>query len=123
MDPQYWSNDNDYGHDAIESIIQNFKVPLEAAGFDKRKVFTEWRSLHITVRSFYPKESAVMLWEKLFPYKREVYQNILKLVELVLCLSSSNCEVECVQYPDASSIRSEINNEPRHNGRFNLDSR
>ena len=96
LDPQYWSNDNDYGHDAIETVIQNFKVPLEAAGFDKRKVFTEWRSLRITVRSFYSKESALMLWEKLFRYKREEYPNILKLVELVLCLSSSNCAVERV---------------------------
>ena len=77
LDPQHCSNDNDYVHEAIETIIQNFKVPLEAAGFDKRKVFTEWRLLRMVILSKAISNDDV---GKFFHYKREEYQNILNLL-------------------------------------------
>ena len=53
-DPKPWEEDRSKnGITAITKIMDTFTEPLSAAGFDRSKVFTEWKSLQSTVKSYY----------------------------------------------------------------------
>ena len=53
-DPEPWEEDRSKnGITAITKIMDKFTEPLNAAGFDRSKVFTEWKSLQSTVKSYY----------------------------------------------------------------------
>ena len=72
FDPQFWQDDRvKNGRDEIKKLIEIFKTPLEAAGFDKSKVFTEWKSLQSTVNSFYANLSVTDVWAKLFQHRQK----------------------------------------------------
>ena len=96
FDPQFWQDTVKNGREEIKKLIEIFKTPLEAAGFDKSKVFTEWKSLQSTVNSFYANLSVTDVWAKLFQHRQKEFPNILLLVELIMCISSSNSSVERV---------------------------
>ena len=94
MDPQFWTDDRDYGINSLTVFINEFRAPLLAAGFDERKVFQEWKAFKITVNSNYKNVEATKMWEKMFVHKKREFPNMLLLGELGMCLSSSNSSVE-----------------------------
>ena len=96
LDPQFWIDDRDYGKDFISTFLNEFKTPLLAAGLDERKVFSEWKALKITVNSHYKNVDASKVWEKMLIHKKLEFPNMLLLIELAMCLSSSNSAVERV---------------------------
>ena len=96
IDPQYWQLDKRYGFEEIRKLSEIFESPLQACEFDKGKAITEWRSLRVTVKSFYANLDVRAVWEKFFTFKKQEYPNILMLVELIMCFSSSNSAVERV---------------------------
>ena len=96
LDTQYWTDHRDDGKDSINQLIDHFRDPLCAAGLDEAKVFQEWKALRSTVNNFYKNVEASKVWEKMLVYKKKEFPNILLVVELVLCLSSSNSSVERV---------------------------
>ena len=80
IDPKYWdSADKSYGKRDIARVCEIFSKPLEAASFNKGKVFEEWRSLKIPQKSLYPKMKSRQLWERFSPSENESSQ---------ICLSS-----------------------------------
>ena len=95
LDPQFWSDERDYGKNSIINLITEFKVPLEASGFDEAKVFSEWRSAQTRIKTFYNDVgNAATIWQRMLKYKRMEFPNLLMLVELIMCLSGSNSSVE-----------------------------
>ena len=96
LDPQYWTGEKGYAEHDINALICAFKIPLEAAGFESKKVLGEWKSVQHMVNTFYRNVSAEKVWEKILIYKKKEFPNLLLLVELVMCMSSSNSSVERV---------------------------
>ena len=76
LDPQYWEDNTQNGKESIKVLCEKFKIPLQAAGFEETKVIHEWRSLQITVKSFYRNLEAPEIWNKLFTYKKRVSKYI-----------------------------------------------
>lgn len=97
LDPKLWDhNDKAFGKAEINQLCDTFNEPLSAAGFERSKVFQEWRSLKITQKSFYAKMESRQLWEKILSCRRNEFPNLCLLVELALCISASNSTVERV---------------------------
>lgn len=96
INPQLWEEDRSTnGFTSINKLIEVFSDPLDAAGFDRSKVFTEWKSLQSTVKSYYSHFTNFMdIWSKLFVHRKDEFPNILMLAEIVFSLSSSNSVVE-----------------------------
>ena len=95
LDPKLWDNSNKmYGNAEINRLCVEFDVPLTAAGFEKSKIFDEWRSVKILQRSLYSKMECLQFWEKMLGFRREEFPNMALLVELALCMSGSNSSVE-----------------------------
>ena len=95
IDPKNWDDEKTDGIDQITALISHFKVPLEAAGFDSKAVFKEWRFLKNYVRANHISLESLQLWKKIFNNKKEEYSSICKLTHIVLSLSSSNSSAEC----------------------------
>ena len=95
-DPAYWTDDPRYGEEKIRTIIDHFKIPLTASGFDERIVFTEWRAVRLVVKRqyndivLYPKK----IWQKIITFKRMEYPNFCLILEIMTCISGSNSSVE-----------------------------
>ena len=53
IDPAYWDDKKDFGVNDLTLFIEFFKVTLEAAGFDEKKVFFEWKSFKTFVEAYY----------------------------------------------------------------------
>lgn len=59
VNPQFWDEDNlaKNGHDKINLLIEEFKVPLESAGFEADKMFQGWKaaksSSNLNISSFH----------------------------------------------------------------------
>ena len=52
LDPKLWDyNDKAFGKAEINQLCDTLDEPLSAAGFERGKVFQEWRSLKITQKS------------------------------------------------------------------------
>lgn len=98
VDPQYWEEDRTKnGVEAIKTLITKFKSPLEAAGFEKDKVFNEWKAVQTLGKTQYKAfKKTTDVWANLIRSQQKKYPNILMLVELVICISSSNSAVERV---------------------------
>ena len=95
-DPQYWTDDSEYGVENIRSLMTYFKVSLAAANFDDRKVFSEWRSFKIFAKRNYSEffEKPKCLWQRILKYRHGEFPNLCCLIELLTCFSGSNSEVE-----------------------------
>ena len=50
MDPQFWSDESDYGNDDIGTIAIHFQEPLVFAAYDQGMVLREWKSFKNFVR-------------------------------------------------------------------------
>ena len=96
LDSQYCTDEKGYAEHDINALICAFKIPLEAAGFESKKVLGEWKSIQHMVNTFYWNVSAEKVWEKILIYKKKEFPNLLLLVELVMCMSSSNSSLERV---------------------------
>ena len=98
IDPTLWEEDRSRnGFASIMKLINTFTEPLSAAGFDRTKVFMEWKSLQSTVKSYYSHfTNAVDIWSKLFNHRSKEFPNILMLAEIVFSISASNSAVEKV---------------------------
>ena len=95
LDPKFWdSADKNYEKEDISKLCDRFATPLAAAGFENTRIFDEWRSLKALQRSLYPKMESGQLWEKILCFRREEFPNLSLLVELALCISGSNSQVE-----------------------------
>ena len=95
LDPKLWDHsDKAFGKEEINQLCDTFKESLSAAGFERGKIFEEWRSLKITQKSFYVKLESRQLWEKILSSRRNKFPNLCLLVELALCISASNSTVE-----------------------------
>ena len=95
LDPKFWdSADKNYEKEDISKLCDRFATPLAAAGFENTRIFDEWRSLKALQRSLYPKMESGQLWEKIIFFRREEFPNLSLLVELALCISGSNSQVE-----------------------------
>ena len=68
VDPKLWEEDHSKnGITAITKIMGTFTEPLNDAGFDRSKVFMEWKSFQSTVKSYYSNFTHVTnVWSKLF---------------------------------------------------------
>ena len=95
-DPQYWTDDREYGVQSIQALIQHFEVPLNAASFDVKNVFVEWRSFKLFAKRNYSEffDEPKRLWQKILRYRRAEFPNLCCLIELLTCISGSNSEVE-----------------------------
>ena len=95
MDPQFWSDESDYGNDDIGTIAIHFQEPLVFAAYDQGMVLREWKSFKNFVRSYFSKSpSAKQLWKSVLTYRRDEFPNLCKMASLVLSISGSNSKVE-----------------------------
>ena len=94
VDPKKWNGEKAYGNEQITALITHFEVPLEAAGFDSKAIFNEWRYFKNYVRANHIGVKSLQLRKKIFMHKREEYRNLRKLASMVVSLSSSNSSVE-----------------------------
>eukprot|EP00112_Aurelia_sp_Birch-Aquarium-sp1_P000486 Seg10468.1 transcript_id=Seg10468.1/GoldUCD/mRNA.D3Y31 product="Zinc finger protein 862" protein_id=Seg10468.1/GoldUCD/D3Y31 len=95
LDPKIWDHsDKAFGKVEINQLCDMFNEPLLAAGFERKRVFQEWRSLKITQKSFYANMESRQLWQKILSCRRNEFPNLSLLVELALCISASNSTVE-----------------------------
>lgn len=93
LQPQYWENDPSNGKDAITKLCQHFQIPLTAAGFDIHKVFIEWKSLQVIVKSC-PRRCCV---GKIIPLqKKEIpkYSNACRARDLFIVIKQ--CSRTCL---------------------------
>ena len=96
FNPKNWTSDKYYGVDQMEKLIVHFKISLEAAKFDEKLVYKEWKLFRNFVAANYGGTGleANTLWGKVFVYKRKEFPNLCILAEIVLCLSGSNSTLE-----------------------------
>ena len=95
FDPKNWqTQDKAYGIEEIKNFYQYFKEALDANGFDNKVVFKEWRNFKNYVRINHVGDDTSTVWKSVLLYKRDQYQNLALLAELVICLSGSNSTVE-----------------------------
>ena len=40
LDPQFWTDDRDYGKDSINGLMRDFETALENAGFNRSKTYS-----------------------------------------------------------------------------------
>ncbi|XP_050411066.1 uncharacterized protein LOC126825422 [Patella vulgata] len=94
VDPANWS-DIDTEMDAIRWCYERFQVTLDYGKIDFSRVKSEWKDFKRTVGHFYSGvTSAVKLWQKICAYRKLQFPNLIKIVEILLCLGPSNSTVE-----------------------------
>ena len=96
FNPKNWTSDKNYGMDQIELLIIHFEITLEAAKFDKKMIYKEWKLFRNYAAANYANTGIEgnVLRRKVFLYKKNEYPNLCILAEIVLCLSGSNSTVE-----------------------------
>ena len=82
--PKLWEEDClKNGITAITKIMDTFTEPLNAAGFDQLKVFTVWKSLQSTVKSYDSNFTSVTdIWSELLIHRINEFPNIFSTVLL-----------------------------------------
>ena len=95
-DPQYWSEESNYGVSELQHLVKRFEKPLAAAGLDDKVLMSEWRKFKGFARrqmtQFFGEPKS--LWQKVLTYRRKEFPNLCLLIELVTCISGSNSAVE-----------------------------
>jgi len=101
MDPRGWEDDKNYAHEMLDLLSKRFEIPLNAAGFDRSKLFSEWKAFRIYVKSTYShseiasgKTNPRKIWKDSMQYKKKSFPNMCIMVELIFCISGSNSAVE-----------------------------
>ena len=92
--PEYWTDDKEFGIDELEQFSSHFKEPLAEAGFDWQKAIKEWKHVQRHIKQNLPGKSALQVWKSILQYKRTEFPNICLLVEIIFSLSGSNSSVE-----------------------------
>ena len=98
VNPANWKKDDiESDLDAICALASHFEATLTFSGFqnDRKTLKKEWRDLRLTVGRYYKNFPLLEMWEKLLTYRRNEFPNIVKLVEIILCIGPSNAFVEC----------------------------
>ena len=87
FDPQFWSDEVDYGKNELLELAKHFEEPLAFVLFNPVAVTRVWKSFKNLVCSYYAKiPSAKDLWKSVMSYRREEFPN--------LCTSGLNSQVE-----------------------------
>jgi len=96
LDPANWSNDYATPEElkSLELLAEQFKTPLQAHDYQHSKVKQEWKDFKLEVKHYYQNVGALVLWQKVFQYKRQMFPNLCLLAELVLAIGPSNSVVE-----------------------------
>ena len=94
MDREYWEDDNKFGEDLICLLVDHFKKPLVRSGFQKAKVFGEWKRFKIHAKTHAVNMSTRKMWESTINFHETQFPNLIKLISLILSISGSNSQVE-----------------------------
>ena len=94
MDREYWEDDNKFGEDLICLLVDHFKKPLVRSGFQKAKVFGEWKRFKIHAKTHAVNMSTRKMWESTINFRETQFPNLVKLISLILSISGSNSQVE-----------------------------
>jgi len=81
---------------ALGEICDHFNHTLSSCtvAFDRTRVEREWKDLKILVNRNYNGVGPLKMWEKIFQYKRPELPNLCVVIEILLCIGVSNCQVE-----------------------------
>ena len=94
MDREYWEDENKFGEDLICLLVDHFKTPLARSGFQKAKVFGEWKSFKIHAKTHVVNMSTRKMWESIINFQETQFPNLVKLISLILSILGSNSQVE-----------------------------
>lgn len=94
FDPKNWTDEKDYGNDAIVTFANHFQTTLAVTSYDSSKVLREWRMLRNYVKVWFRKVEAEDLWKKIINFKRDEFPNVCALAEILISISGSNSSVE-----------------------------
>ena len=75
--PKGWTNDKDYGTDAIREFASHFCVPLLSTAYDETKIRIDWRNFNCHVPLNFPGKEARVLWKNILSYKQKVSKHML----------------------------------------------
>ena len=75
--PKGWTNDKDYGTDAIREFASHFCVPLSSTAYDETKIRIDWRNFNRLVSLNLPGKEARVLWKNILSYKQKVSKHML----------------------------------------------
>ena len=95
-DPQYWTEEPDYGVSALKALLEHFREPFSFAGLDERRIFVEWRGLKSLIKRNYSEflNTPNLLWKRILLHRRAEFPNVSLVIELIMSISGSNCAVE-----------------------------
>ena len=91
------SDDIDFAAPNLDSLIQQFLIPLQKADVDTTLINEEWEDMLDYARRYLniTKEDSNIIWFKLFNCPDSTkWRNVLALVELLFCLPMANGRVE-----------------------------
>ena len=94
MDREYWEDENKFGEDFICLLVDHFKTPLARSGFQKAKVFGEWKHFKIHAKAHTVNMTTRKMWESIINFHETQFPNLVKLISLILSISGSNSQVE-----------------------------
>ena len=92
--PEYWTDDKEFGIDELEQFSSHFKEQLAEPGFDWQKAIKEWKHIQRHIKQNLPGKSALQVWKSILQYKRTKFPNICLLVEIIFSLSGSKSSIE-----------------------------
>ena len=84
MDPQFWSDEPNYGNDEMATLATHFQDPLPLIAFDEIIVLQELNKF----------PSAKNVWKADLTCGCDEFPNLCKMASLVLLISCSNFKVE-----------------------------
>lgn len=95
IDREHWLDDATFGEEMIDTLTTHFAKPLESSGFQKEKVFGEWKRFKIFAKATYAQNmSTRRMWETAIVHHKVKYPNLMKVISLILSISGSNSQVE-----------------------------
>ena len=63
-DPQYWSEESNYGVSELQHLVKHFEKPLAAAGLDDKVLMSEWRKFKGFARRQMTQFFGKTVWQK-----------------------------------------------------------
>ena len=112
IDPANWVDNVNEEVGSILELAKHFETPLKYLkfDFDEKNIKKEWRNLKLTVKNYYSKLKVKQIWQRILEYRKDQFQNITKLVQIIYALGPSNAFVE-----SAFSVLNSMLNDKRLN--------